>query len=177
MSIEIDIATGDSGLARRKAAAVGSLAAGGRESAAVGTHCLRPSRPSGHDRARWGCDLRHVGIYRRTGTWNGRKVTIGGIGGVATREDCRGRGYATLAVNAAIHTLTGRARHRLRDAVLRTAQRCALRKTRLADIQWPGLCGTYSPADVHHSPRWRLMSLESSACYAGSTIDLCGLPW
>lgn len=48
----------------------------------------------------------HVGICRRTGIWNGRKVSIGGLGGVATREDCRGRGYATLAINAAIHTLT-----------------------------------------------------------------------
>lgn len=47
----------------------------------------------------------HVGIYRRTATWNGRKVLIGGIGGVLTREDRRRRGYATLALDAAIHTL------------------------------------------------------------------------
>ncbi len=47
----------------------------------------------------------HVGIYFRTATWDGRKVEIGGIGGVSTREDCRGRGYATLALNAAIRTL------------------------------------------------------------------------
>ena len=33
----------------------------------------------------------HVGIYFRTAIWNGRKVDIGGIGGVATREDCRGK--------------------------------------------------------------------------------------
>lgn len=30
----------------------------------------------------------HVGIYFRTITWNGHKVHVGGIGGVATREDC-----------------------------------------------------------------------------------------
>ena len=47
----------------------------------------------------------HVGIYFRTAMWDGRKVHIGGIGGVSTREDCRGRGYATLALNAAIRTL------------------------------------------------------------------------
>jgi GNAT superfamily N-acetyltransferase len=47
----------------------------------------------------------HVGIYFRTATWDGRKVEIGGIGGVSTRPDCRGRGYATLALNAAIRTL------------------------------------------------------------------------
>jgi aminoglycoside 2'-N-acetyltransferase I len=47
----------------------------------------------------------HVGIYRREGTWNGRKVNIGGIGGVLTREDRRRRGYATIALDAAIRTL------------------------------------------------------------------------
>ena len=47
----------------------------------------------------------HVGIYFRDALWDGRKVHIGGIGGVSTREDCRGRGYATLALNAAIRTL------------------------------------------------------------------------
>ena len=40
----------------------------------------------------------HVGIYFRDATWNGRKVHIGGIGGVATREDCRGRGLAGIAL-------------------------------------------------------------------------------
>ena len=47
----------------------------------------------------------HVGIYRREVTWNGRKLRAGGIGGVLTREDQRGRGYATIALEAAIRTL------------------------------------------------------------------------
>ena len=47
----------------------------------------------------------HVGIYFRTVTWNGRKAHVGGIGGVSTREDCRGRGYASLALDAAIQTM------------------------------------------------------------------------
>ena len=47
----------------------------------------------------------HVGIYFRTVTWNGRKVHIGGIGGVSTRADCRGRGYASLALDAAVQTM------------------------------------------------------------------------
>src|ERR1700760_5047164 len=46
----------------------------------------------------------HVGIYFRTIDWNGNKIHIGGIGGVMTREDCRGRGYASVAVAAAIDT-------------------------------------------------------------------------
>jgi aminoglycoside 2'-N-acetyltransferase I len=47
----------------------------------------------------------HVGIYRREVRWNGRKVGAGGIGGVATRGDSRQRGYASLALDAAIQTL------------------------------------------------------------------------
>jgi aminoglycoside 2'-N-acetyltransferase I len=47
----------------------------------------------------------HVGIFRREVTWNGRKLRAGGIGGVLTREDARGRGYASIALDAAIQTL------------------------------------------------------------------------
>ena len=59
-------------------------------------------RAGGRGRAGLAC---HVGIFFRDATWDGRKVHIGGIGGVSTREDCRGRGYATLALNAAIATM------------------------------------------------------------------------
>ncbi|MGY3355587.1 putative acetyltransferase [Bradyrhizobium sp. GM0.4] len=58
----------------------------------------------------------HVGIYFRTVTWNGQKVHIGGIGGVCTREDRRGRGYATMAIDAAVHTM--RANEAVRFALL-----------------------------------------------------------
>src|SRR5665213_437813 len=47
----------------------------------------------------------HVGIYRREVTYNGRKMRAGGIGGVLTREDQRRRGYASVALNAALQTL------------------------------------------------------------------------
>ncbi|MEH2481853.1 aminoglycoside 2'-N-acetyltransferase I [Nitrobacteraceae bacterium AZCC 2146] len=47
----------------------------------------------------------HVGIYRREATWNGRKVRVGGIGGVATHPDFRRRGFASVALNAALQTL------------------------------------------------------------------------
>src|SRR5664279_5695155 len=36
----------------------------------------------------------HVGITRREGTWDGRKIRIGGIGGVSTHPDFRRRGFA-----------------------------------------------------------------------------------
>ncbi len=46
----------------------------------------------------------HAGIYWRDATLNGRKVRIGGIGGLATRANCRRRGYASIALTAAIQT-------------------------------------------------------------------------
>jgi predicted acetyltransferase len=49
--------------------------------------------------------LCHVGLYRRQIIWNGHKIRAGGIGGVLTREDSRRRGYASIALNAAIQTL------------------------------------------------------------------------
>ena len=64
----------------------------------------------------------HVGIYFRDAMWDGRKVHIGGIGGVSTRADCRGRGYATLALNAAIRTMRDHEAMQVCDAVLRAAQ-------------------------------------------------------
>jgi len=58
----------------------------------------------------------HVGIYFRTVSWNKHQIHVGGIGGVMTREDCRGRGYASLALDAAIETM--RANEAVRFALL-----------------------------------------------------------
>ena len=58
----------------------------------------------------------HVGIYFRTIDWNGHKIHVGGIGAVMTREDCRGRGLASVALNAAIETM--RANEAARFALL-----------------------------------------------------------
>src|SRR6476659_9512522 len=40
----------------------------------------------------------HVGVHFRNATWNGRKLHVGGVGGVLTRADCRRRGYASIAL-------------------------------------------------------------------------------
>ena len=56
-------------------------------------------------RAESGDVVCHVGIFRREVTWNGRKMRAGGIGGVATREAFRRRGYAGIALDAAMQTM------------------------------------------------------------------------
>ena len=106
MSIEIDVLNGDASwpMAEPLFDAVWPPDVGRK--AALGRHRLCPCRICGC----W-CEAEpdgvvcHVGIYRREVTWNGRKMRAGGIGGVATREDCRRRGYASIALDAAIQTL------------------------------------------------------------------------
>lgn len=49
----------------------------------------------------------HAGLYTRNALWNGKDVTIGGIGGVATHPDKRKSGLATAAVQAAVQYFKG----------------------------------------------------------------------
>ena len=50
----------------------------------------------------------HVGLYFREVSWNGRRMHIGGIGGVMTHADHRRRGYASVALDAATRTMRDR---------------------------------------------------------------------
>jgi len=118
----------------------------------------------------------HVGIYRRDVSWDGRRLHVGGIGGVMTREDVRRRGYASIALNAAIHTLKDE-----------RSIGCGLlfcephRAPFYAGRGWKAFDGeiyaeqpdkgrirfdALAPLvyDIRRAPRW-------------GTIDLCGLPW
>lgn len=105
MSIEIEVLNGDESWPMAKTL-FDMLAARSGRNTALGRGRLRPCRS-----ARAGVQAEgeglvcHVGIFRREAKWNGRKIQVGGIGGVATREDLRRRGYASVALNAAIRTL------------------------------------------------------------------------
>ncbi len=117
----------------------------------------------------------HVGIYRRTATWNGRKVLIGGIGGVATREDCRGRGYATLAINAAIHTLT---EERAIDfGMLFCDQHYSAFYEKLGWQTFNGPVYAEQPAGRAQFTVMLPYVFKIKRLLREGTIDLCGLPW
>jgi aminoglycoside 2'-N-acetyltransferase I len=47
----------------------------------------------------------HLAIVLRDATWDGRPVKIGGIGGVATRVDCRRQGVASTAMRKAVREI------------------------------------------------------------------------
>lgn len=117
----------------------------------------------------------HVGIFFRTITWNGHKVHVGGIGGVSTREDCRRRGYASLALDAAVHTI------RANDAVKFAILFCEPHNFAFYQARgWHPFSG-----DVYCEQPSGQIRFEAMAPFVNDIvraprqgkIDLCGLPW
>ena len=117
----------------------------------------------------------HVGIYFRTIDWNGNKIHVGGIGGVMTREDCRGRGYASLALAAAIDTI--RANEAARFALLFCEEHnVAFYRAR----GWEPFDGEIWCEQPTGRIRFDLMTpfvFDIKRAPRQGRIDLCGLPW
>ena len=117
----------------------------------------------------------HVGIYFRTAMWNGRKVDIGGIGGVATREDCRRRGYAGLALGAAVQTL------RDHEAVRFGMLFCEPHNFAFYQSRgWHPFTGEVYAEQPEGRIRFEAMApfvFDISRAPRDGTVDLCGLPW
>jgi aminoglycoside 2'-N-acetyltransferase I len=117
----------------------------------------------------------HVGIYFRDAIWDGRKVHIGGIGGVSTREDCRGRGYATLALNAAIRTL------RDHEAVRFAMLFCEPHNEAFYQSRgWHAFKGEVYAEQPEGRIRFEAMApyvFDFTRKPRDGIIDLCGLPW
>jgi len=118
----------------------------------------------------------HTGIFFRTATWNGQKVHIGGIGGVATHPDRRRRGYASIALNAAVQTL------RDHDAAQFALLFCEPHNFEFYRQRgWHPFTGTVYAEQPGGRIRFEVMApfvtdLKRRAPTQG-TLDLCGLPW
>lgn len=179
MSIEIDVLNGDASWPRveplMKAVwprhVVERLPWGQVEWAHADLRVLIDA-PEGSAEAGLAC---HVGIYFRTVEWNGRKVNIGGIGGVATREDCRGKGYASVALGAAIQTM--RDHEALRFALLF----CEPHNFAFYEARgWHKFTGDVYAEQPGGRIRFDVMApfvFDISRSPRDGTIDLCGLPW
>ena len=117
----------------------------------------------------------HVGIYFRHISWNGRKYQIGGIGGVATREDCRGRGYASIALNAAVQTM----RHH--EAVQFGLLFCEPHNFAFYEARgWHPFKGEIWAEQPEGRIRFEAMApfvFDFTRKPRDGVIDLCGLPW
>jgi len=117
----------------------------------------------------------HVGIYFRTVSWNGRKFHAGGIGGVATRADCRRQGYASLALNAAIRTL------RDHEAVEFALLFCEPHNFAFYQARgWRPFTGEIYAEQPEGRVRFEAMApfvFDFRRAPRQGAIDLCGLPW
>ena len=117
----------------------------------------------------------HVGIFFRTVIWNGHKVHVGGIGGVSTREDCRGRGYASIALNAAIRTM------RDREAVEFALLVCEPHNEAFYQARgWHPFKGEVYAEQPEGKIRFEAMApyvFDFTRKPRDGIIDLCGLPW
>jgi aminoglycoside 2'-N-acetyltransferase I len=117
----------------------------------------------------------HVGVYFRNVTWNGRKLHIGGVGGVSTRADCRRRGYASIALDAAIQTM--RDREDVRFALLFCEpHNFAFYQSR----GWHPFAGEVYAEQPDGKIRSEAMAPfvhDIKRAPRQGVIDLCGLPW
>jgi aminoglycoside 2'-N-acetyltransferase I len=117
----------------------------------------------------------HVGIYFRTITWNDRKVHIGGIGGVSTRQDCRRLGYASLALNAAIQTMRDQETVRF-GLLFCEPHNFAFYQSR----GWHPFTGEIYAEQPGGKVRIEAMApfvFDFARAPRQGVIDLCGLPW
>jgi len=176
MSIEIEVVSGDGGWSRAET-------------------LLEQVWPQAEmDKLSWGhvtwaeADLRvlietddgtlacHTGIFFRTVTWNGQKVHITGIGGVATHPDHRRRGYASIAIEAAVQTM------RDHDAAQFALLFCEPRNFEFYQSRgWQPFTGDIYAEQPEGRIRFQVMApfvldLKRRAPTLG-TLDLCGLPW
>lgn len=117
----------------------------------------------------------HVGIYFRTVVWNGHKVHAGRIGSVSTREDCRGRGYASLALDAAVQTM------RANEAVKFALLFCEPHNNAFYEARgWHRFAGEIWCEQPEGHIRFEAMApfvFDIVRAPRQGTIDLCGLPW
>ena len=117
----------------------------------------------------------HVGLYRREASWNGRKVRIGGIGGVLTHENFRRRGLASVALNAAIATFKD---ERATDFALLFCEPHNV--AFYANRGWKPFAGEVFAEQPTGRVRFDVMTplvfYLKRAPHEGE-INLCGLPW
>jgi aminoglycoside 2'-N-acetyltransferase I len=176
MSIEIEVVSGDEGRSQAEElldavwppAEMGKLAWGHVKWADPDLRVL-----IGTEDGTLAC---HVGIFFRTVTWNGQKVHVGGIGGVATRANHRRRGYASIALEAAAQTM----RHH--DAAQFAILFCEPHSAEFYQSRgWHLFTGTVHAEQPGGKIRFDVMKpmvldLKRRAPTLG-TLDMCGLPW
>jgi aminoglycoside 2'-N-acetyltransferase I len=117
----------------------------------------------------------HVGLFLRMAKWNGRPARIGGVGGVATREESRRQGLASLAMRRAADEFSKV--HSVDFALLFCEPHHAPVYQKLG---WHAFAGDVFVAQPAGRVRFAVTDpyvLDLRMSPHSGQIDLCGLPW
>jgi GNAT superfamily N-acetyltransferase len=117
----------------------------------------------------------HVGIFLRNATWDGRDVKLGGIGGVATRADCRRQGVASAAMRRAAREMQDI--HGVDFALLFCEQRHAPVYEKLGWSKFAGDVFVMQPQGRVRFDVTDPFVLDVELVPRDGVIDLRGLPW
>lgn len=117
----------------------------------------------------------HAGIFLRRATWDGRAVNLGGIGGVATREDCRRQGVASAAMRRAAEEM--QAVHGVDFALLFCEQPHAPVYEKLGWRKFDGDVFAMQPQGRIRFDVTEPYVLDLNLAPRSGLLDLCGLPW
>lgn len=117
----------------------------------------------------------YTGVVRRDGSVDGGPATIGGLGGIATHPEQRGRGYAALGIGRALDYLTTQDT----DFALLVCQDEMV--PFYGELGWRVFEGTvlvrqFGEEETFEYNRVMVGDLNSAAP-TGGTIDLDGPPW
>jgi len=167
--------------AARDAAELATLAAAARGSEGSASW---PGRDLEWVRPEWFVRVRDVagrlvsvaGILVREGTYDGRTVCIGGVGGVKTHPDSRRRGYATEALTHATEFL------RSEGAVAFALLVCSSELLSYYGRRgWCGFGGGLLIRNRQETVAFTIAAVMTrpiqEAAPRDGTIDLCGPPW
>jgi aminoglycoside 2'-N-acetyltransferase I len=116
----------------------------------------------------------HVGLFLREIRWDGRPVNVGGIGGVATLPDCRGRGFASIALRRAADCF---ADAKLDFGLLFCE---AARFDYYRNQGWRQFHGSVTMEQPNGRSRLTSLTpfvLDIRLSPRSGDLDLCGLPW
>jgi predicted N-acetyltransferase YhbS len=122
-----------------------------------------------------GAIVGHVAIVVRNATWDGRAIKVGGLGGVATREDWRRRGVARRAMATALQEI--KQAHKADFGLLFCEPRHAPLYEKLG---WRSFAGDVFVMQPQGRARFGVTDpyvFDLALAPRSGVLDLCGLPW
>jgi aminoglycoside 2'-N-acetyltransferase I len=117
----------------------------------------------------------HLAIVLRDAAWNGRAVRIGGIGGVATREDSRRQGAASTAMRRAIQEI--QETYKADFGLLFCEPRHASLYVSLGWRSFEGEVFVMQPQGRVRFDATNPYVFDLKIAPRAGVLDLCGLPW